>query len=209
MRTLRKTNDVRVSAKFLDALRRHLYEVIETMCSADGNEKRVTRFHVKTRKNAEPGGLVRESAVREAVVEIRGGPTQMSKGVFSQINAYAAAVCRASVDAAGSKMTVTDIALATDAERLAVIDGGKKRSTIARQKSGKPPAVDYKERRRISVKYAVTLQGATLQGTMPMMTAYGDAKLKKSVMNNVKRFFDHLGLHGSIEVDVYAIEVRG
>jgi hypothetical protein len=209
MRVLRKTNDVRVSAKFLDALRRHLYKVIETMCLADGNEKRVTKFHAKIRKNVGPGGLVRESAVREIIVEVRGGPTQVSKGVLPQIDAYAAAVCRASVDAAGSRMTVTDVAPVTDAGRLAVLDRGEKRSPDTQRRPNESNAVDRKERRHISAKYAVTLQGTTLQGTMPYVTAYGDAKLKKAITRDIRRFFDHLGLHGSVEVDVYAIEVRG
>jgi len=208
MRVLRKTNDVRVSAKFLDALRRHLYETIETMCLTDGNEKRVTKFHLKVKSTNVPTGLVRESAVREAVIEVRGGPTQISKSVFLQINKYVAAVCRASVDAAGSKMTVTDVAPVTDAGRLAVLDKEEKYSAVACQKFGKSNAIDYKERRRISAKYVVTLQGMTLQGTMPMTTVYGNAKLKKSVTGVIRRFFDHIGLHGDIEVDVYAIEVR-
>jgi hypothetical protein len=206
MCTLRKTNDVRVSAKFLDALRRHIYAVLKETCAADGNEKRITKFHVKIKKNAGPGGLVRESAVREAVVEIRGGPTQMSKGVFLQIDAYAAAVCRASVDAAGNAMTVSHLMIPPDSGRLAVLNRGGKRSPNTGQKSD---TVNYRERRHISAKYAVTLQGATLQGTIPYVTAYGDAKLKKAITRDVRRFFDHLGLHGSIEVDVYAIEVRG
>ena len=208
MRTLRKPNDIRVSAKYLDALCCHLSIVLQDMCCVEGNEKRITKFHVKTRKNA-PSGLVRESAVRRAVVSAKGGPTQISKGVFAQINAYVAAVCRASVDAAGDRMTVTNLAFASNVKRLPVLDRRvkctAKRSTGLQEKGG---LTDYRERRRLTVKYTVTLQGTTLQGTMPMTTAYKSDKLKESVTNNVRRFFDHLGLHGSVEVNVYAIEVR-
>ncbi len=204
MRVLRKTNDIRVSSKFMDALRRHLYAVLQDMCRAEGNEKRITEFHLKVRGKNAPSGLVRESVMRKAIVEIRSGPTQISKSVYPKLNAYTAAVCRASVDAAGDTMTVTHLMIPPDSDSLPVRD---KRSKSVKQKVRLSQA-DYKDRRRLTVSYSVKVQGATLEGTKYPVSAYGNDKLKRGVTNDIRRFFDHLGIHGDIEVNIHSIEVR-
>ncbi len=209
MKSLRKSNDIRVSAKFLNALCRHLHAVLKETCAVEGNEKSITKFHIKSKRTKLVKDLVRKLAVRKTIVSIRGGPTRISKVVFASFNTYVAAVCRASVDAAGDAMTVSHLVIPHDPKKTAVNDRQTKPTKPSKTMAHEFKSTgDYKERRHVDAKYAVTIQGMTLQGTKPYVSAYSNDKLQRSIANDVGRMFGYLGIHGNIEVDVYSIEVR-